>query len=245
MNGVTVVKAGGGLLEKPEAFLEAFSALEGAKVLVHGGGREATDLAKRLGIEAKMVEGRRITDAPMLEIVTMMYGGLMNKHLVAALQAAGINALGLTGADLGCIISAKRPPANGIDYGYVGDIKKVDARKLKTLLSDGITPVIAPLTFDGTTLLNTNADSVASAVAAALSPCTLIYCFEMPGVLDHEGRVIDKIDAAGFAALKADGTVSGGMIPKLDNAFASLGAGVTHVRITGAYNLEGGTLICR
>jgi len=247
---VTVVKVGGGVLEdceKQAALLKGFAAIEGAKVLVHGGGREATSLAARLGIEAKMVEGRRITDAAMLEIVTMTYGGLVNKRLVAGLQALGINAMGLTGADLHCITAHRRPIRDGLDFGYVGDIDNVDGAALSSLIAGEIVPVLAPLSFDGRTLLNTNADTIASCTATALAklhPVQLTFCFEKEGVLDAEGAVIEQIDKQRYEELKACGTVSAGMLPKLDNAFAALDKGVQAVRITSFQSLTGGTTIC-
>lgn len=252
MEKLTVLKVGGAVVEDPQAldaFLTGFAAMPGLKVLVHGGGREATKVAAQLGIRTKMVDGRRITDADMLRVVTMVYGGLVNKGVVAALQARGVNALGLTGADLGCMLAVKRP-VKDIDYGYVGDMRKVDTSILADLISRGVVPVMAPLSFDGKgTLLNTNADTIASSVAKALAErfeVTLVYCFEKAGVLkdpDDDASVIPLITKKSFAGLVSDGTVSGGMLPKLQNAFEALESGVKEVRITKADAPEGGTKI--
>ena len=192
MEKVTVVKVGGAIVEDSEQLaqlLKDFAAIPGKKVLVHGGGRRATKVAAALGIESKMVNGRRITDADMLEVVTMVYGGLVNKNLVAKLQANGVNALGLTGADMDVIHSHKRPLKDGIDFGYVGDVERANGKMLQTLINEGITPVMAPLTHDGKgNILNTNADTIASETAKALAPyydVTLIYSFEKKGVLSN------------------------------------------------------------
>lgn len=240
---LTVVKVGGKILETPDmmtTFLDGFARIKGLKLLVHGGGRSATRIAERLGIETKMVDGRRITDASMLEVVTMVYGGLVNKNTVAALQARGVNAIGLTGADMNIIESDKRPAA-AIDYGYVGDVRQVNAEALALLLDNGFTPVVAPLTHDGHgQMLNTNADTVAASVAQALSESydvSLIYCFEKPGVLsdpDDDNSAIPELTAESYARLREEGVISGGMIPKLDNAFQSISAGVKEVVITRA-----------
>ena len=252
MDKLTVLKVGGAVVEDPQAldaFLEGFAAMPGLKVLVHGGGREATKVAAQLGVPTKMVEGRRITDADMLRVVTMVYGGLVNKGVVAALQARGVNALGLTGADLGCMLAVKRP-VKDIDYGYVGDMEKVDTSILADLVARGVVPVMAPLSFDGKgTLLNTNADTIASSVAKALAErfeVTLVYCFEKAGVLkdpDDDASLIPLITKESFSGLASDGTVSGGMLPKLQNAFDALESGVKEVRITKADAPEGGSRI--
>ncbi len=252
MEKLTVIKVGGAVVEDPQALaglLKEFAAVAGLKVLVHGGGREATKVAAKLGVETKMVDGRRITDADMLRVVTMVYGGLVNKNIVAALQASGINALGLTGADLGCMLADKRP-VKTVDYGFVGDMRKVDTSILADLISRGVVPVMAPLSFDGKgSLLNTNADTIASSVAVALSErfdVTLVYCFEKKGVLsdpDNDDSVIPVITKDSFESLVADGTVAGGMIPKLQNALDAVGGGVREVRITRADSLLGGTSI--
>ena len=252
MEKLTVLKVGGAVVEDRQAldvFLAGFAALPGLKVLVHGGGREATRVAAQLGIETTMVNGRRVTDADMLRVVTMVYGGLVNKGVVAALQARGVNALGLTGADLGCMLAVKRP-VKDIDYGYVGDMEKVDTSILADLIARGVVPVMAPLSFDGKgSLLNTNADTIASSVAKALAErfeVTLVYCFEKAGVLrdpDDDSSVIPLITKESFAALASEGVVSGGMLPKLQNAFEALESGVKEVRITKADAPEGGTRI--
>ena len=189
---LTIVKVGGAVVEDEAQLtelLKAFAAIKGAKILVHGGGRRATKVAERLGIETKMVDGRRITDAAMLEVVTMVYGGLVNKHVVAMLQAQGVDAIGLTGADGDVIRSVKRPLKNGIDYGFVGDVKKVDGAKIAHFIDKNLVPVIAPLTHDGEgNILNTNADTMASETAKALASLydvTLIYSFEKKGVLSN------------------------------------------------------------
>mgnify|MGYP004474008139 FL=1 len=255
MEKVTIVKVGGAIVEDSEQLaqlLKDFAAIPGKKVLVHGGGRRATKVAAALGIESKMVNGRRITDADMLEVVTMVYGGLVNKNLVAKLQANGVNALGLTGADMDVIYSHKRPLKDGIDFGFVGDVERANGKMLQTLINEGITPVMAPLTHDGKgNILNTNADTIASETAKALAPyydVTLIYSFEKKGVLSNpedDDSVIPVITHADFERYKADGTVAGGMIPKLENALAAIDAGVKEVIITLATAIDGkhGTII--
>lgn len=255
MEKITIVKVGGAVVEDEAQLtqlLKDFAAIEGKKVLVHGGGRRATKVAAALGIESKMVNGRRITDADMLEVVTMVYGGLVNKNLVARLQAAGVNALGLTGADIDVIRSHKRPVKDGIDFGFVGDVEKANGQMLHTLINARITPVMAPLTHDGQGhILNTNADTIAGETAKALAPyydVTLIYSFEKKGVLsnpDDDNSVISEITREDFERYKADGTVAGGMIPKLDNAFDAIDAGVKRVIITLATAIDGqhGTVI--
>ena len=254
---LTIVKVGGAVVEDElqlSQLLKDFSAIEGRKVLVHGGGRKATKMAERLGIETKMVEGRRITDADMLEVVTMVYGGLVNKNLVAKLQANGVNALGLTGADADAIRSHKRPLKNGIDYGFVGDVDKANGEMLGRLIEAGITPVMAPLTHDGEGhILNTNADTIASETAKALADLydvTLIFSFEKKGVLrnpDDDDSVIATINHADFEYYKADGTISGGMLPKIENALSAVDAGVSKVIITLATAIDGkhGTTITK
>ena len=236
--------------------LRNFSAIEGRKVLVHGGGRKATKMAERLGIETKMVNGRRITDSDMLEVVTMVYGGLVNKNLVARLQANGVNAIGLTGADADVIRSHKRPVkmVDGlpVDYGFVGDVDNADGQMLSHLIEAGITPVMAPLTHDGEGhILNTNADTIASETAKALAQqydVTLIFSFEKKGVLanpDDDDSVIPVITRTLFEKYKADGTISGGMLPKIENALSAVDAGVSKVIITLATAIDGqhGTMI--
>ena len=248
---VTVVKVGGAVVEDPEQLaelLDNFSAIEGKKVLVHGGGRRATKIAAQLGIESNMVGGRRITDAEMLSVVTMVYGGLVNKNLVARLQAKGVNALGLTGADMDVIRSHKRPlksvkmddgTTQTVDFGYVGDVDYADGARFASLLDSGITPVVAPLTHDGEgNMLNTNADTMASTVAKALAErydVTLIFSFEKKGVLsnpDDDDSVIPVITRALYNKYVADGTISGGMMPKIENALEAVESGVKRVIIT-------------
>lgn len=264
MEKLTIIKVGGKIVEEEttlQQLLDNFSAIEGKKLLVHGGGRSATKLAAQMGIESVMIDGRRVTDADMLQVVTMVYGGLVNKNIVARLQACGINALGLTGADMNVILSHKRPPksikaADGteqtVDFGYVGDVDKANGEGLAEIIRQGITPVMAPLTHDGKgTLLNTNADTIAATTAKALAPhfdVTLIYTFEHAGVLrdpDDEDSLIPHIDKELFQQYKSDGTVSGGMIPKIENALEAIGAGVKKVIITHANAIDGqhGTII--
>ena len=252
---LTIVKVGGAVVEDEAQLaqlLKDFSAIPGRKALIHGGGRRATQVAASLGIESKMVGGRRITDAEMLSVVTMVYGGLVNKNLVARLQANGVNALGLTGADIDVIRSHKRPLKDGIDFGFVGDVDRADGQMLSRLIEAGITPVMAPLTHDGQGhILNTNADTIASETAKALAPfydVTLIYSFEKKGVLsnpDDDDSVIPTINRADFERYKADGTISGGMLPKIENALSAIDAGVGRVIITLATAIDGqsGTII--
>jgi acetylglutamate kinase len=252
---LTIVKVGGAVVEDEAQLaqlLKDFSAIEGRKLLVHGGGRKATKVAEALGIESKMVGGRRITDADMLNVVTMVYGGLVNKNLVARLQANGVNALGLTGADMDVIRSHKRPIKDGVDFGYVGDVDKANGQMLSKLIEEGIIPVMAPLTHDGQgNILNTNADTIASETAKALAPfydVTLIFSFEKKGVLrnpDDDDSVIPIISRADFIKYKTDGTISGGMLPKIENALGAIDSGVSRVIITLATAIDGqsGTII--
>ena len=248
---IQVIKIGGGVLENEaqrNQFLQQFAAIEGPKVLVHGGGRLATTMAERLGVETQMIDGRRVTDKETLDIVTMVYGGLVNKQVVAQLQTMGVNAIGLTGVDGGWMKSVKRPIKNGIDYGYVGDVTEVNGFYLRMLIGMGLTPVIAPITYsEEGLLLNTNADTVASMTAISLEPeVQLTFCFEKAGVLsnpDDESSLIPRITRESYTQLKANGIISGGMIPKIDNAFAAIEHGVQSVRITHASNLQGGTVI--
>ena len=261
---LNIIKVGGGVVENAASLaslLSQFARMEGRKVLVHGGGRLATSMATRLGIESRMVGGRRITDEEMLRVVTMVYGGLVNKNIVAGLQAKGVKAIGLTGADGDVIRSHRRPlkrvkmddgTEQMVDFGFVGDVDKVDARLLASLIESGNVPVVAPLTHDGEGhILNTNADTIASSVACALAEhydVTLTFCFEKAGVLrdaDDDSSVIREINEASFARLKSEGIVSGGMLPKLENAFASLRGGVSEVVITHWSDLrhERGTVI--
>jgi acetylglutamate kinase len=260
MKKLTIIKIGGNVIDNSEnlhQFLLDFTALPGDKILVHGGGKIATELGESLGVEAKMVDGRRITDIETLRIVTMVYAGLINKNMVAQLQAKGNNAIGLTGADGNIIKAKKRPiikvsPTGGdleggsIDYGFVGDLDEnsVSSSTLDNLLKAGLTPVLCAITHDGDTqLLNTNADTIASAVAVAMSSLyetRLVYCFEKKGVLkdvNDDATVVREIRANEFEGLKADGTVAGGMIPKLQNAFEAINKGVKAVYIGKADEL--------
>lgn len=251
---LTVVKVGGGVLEDVASladFLNRFVALPGLKILVHGGGRVATKLSEQLNIESKMVDGRRITDAGTIDIVTMVYGGLINKKTVAALQARGCNSGGFTGTDMNLITAHKRP-VKDIDYGFVGDIAKVNHEALANLLNIGITPVIAPLTHDGKgQLLNTNADSIASEIAGAMAglyEVSLVFCFEKPGVLsdsENDNSVIMELNPSSYQSFKEVGIIHSGMIPKIDNSFDALQKGVRQVIITSAstLNLNSGTRI--
>lgn len=250
---LTIIKVGGKIVEEPESLgnlLRDFALIDGFKLLVHGGGRSATRLASELGVETRMIDGRRITDDAMLRIVTMVYGGLVNKTVVAQLQSMGLDAIGLTGADLNIIRSHKRP-VKDIDYGWVGDVDEVNSKMLEGLLKIGAVPVIAPLTHDKSGhLLNTNADTMAGETAramASLFDVTLVYCFEKPGVLMDEkddDSVIPFIDRGAFSDLVSSGIVSGGMIPKIENALQAVDAGVKEVIITRAdslSNLNAGT----
>ena len=249
-----IIKVGGAVVEDEtqlRQLLSDFRNIEGRKILVHGGGRRATAIAAKLGIETKMVNGRRVTDAEMLEVVTMVYGGLVNKTIVARLQALGIDAAGLTGADMDCIRSHRRPPVSisgqegALDYGFVGDVDSVSAAKIAHFIEAGITPVIAPLTHNGQgQMLNTNADTIAAEVAKGMAAegydVTLVYCFEKAGVLanaDNETSVIPLITSDSFRQLVADGTISGGMLPKIENALAATHAGVSRVLITHSTDL--------
>ena len=269
MDKINVIKVGGAVVEDSASLTELinqFATMPGYKVLVHGGGRSATKIAAQLGIESHMVGGRRITDESMLQVVTMVYGGLVNKHIVAALQAKGVNAVGLTGADMDIIRSHKREPKmvtmdDGskqlVDFGFVGDVDFANGRRLAALVKpqegvEAVVPVVAPLTHDGKgNILNTNADTMAATVAKALTEefeVTLTYCFEKPGVMvdaDDDDSVIPSINTQSYEQLKADGIVSGGMIPKLDNAFESLEAGVKRVVITHFTDIQAshGTVI--
>lgn len=253
---LTIIKVGGKIVENSEslnALLKDFAAVEGKKLLVHGGGRSATQMAARLGVETKMVDGRRITDEAMLEVVTMVYGGLVNKRIVAGLQALGIDAVGLTGADMNIVLSDKRK-VSAVDYGWVGDVKRVNAEAVATLIESGCCPVVAPLTHDGCGhMLNTNADTMAGEMAKAMAAhydVTLMFCFEKPGVLADENddsSLIPTITPSVLDDLKRRGVVSGGMIPKLDNAIACVSAGVESVVITQADRIAdpyAGTKIC-
>ncbi len=254
MNKLTVIKVGGKIVEEEESLkqlLDDFARIEGHKILVHGGGRSATKIAERLGIQSNMVDGRRITDAATLQIVTMVYGGLVNKNIVARLQALDVNALGLTGADMDVIRSEKRP-VKAIDYGFVGDVKHVKSETLQWLIDKDIVPIMAPLTHDGKgNILNTNADTIAAETAQAMSAhydVTLVYCFEKKGVLmdeNDDNSVIPRLDKELYQKYIDEGVITGGMLPKLDNAFRSIEKGVKAVIITQASEIgkDSGTRI--
>ena len=237
------------MVEEPELLnrlLDDFNTITGYKILVHGGGKAATDLATRLGVETKMVDGRRITDLETLEIVTMVYGGLINKRVVAGLQARNCNALGLTGADLD-LIRARKRPVEDIDYGYAGDVENVNSRELRLILGENVIPVVAPLTHDGHgTMLNTNADTIASRLAIELShyyKVLLFFCFEKRGVLSDpldDNSVLGELSEPQFIEHQESGIISSGMIPKLYNGFKALHNGVSEVLITNPENFYKG-----
>lgn len=261
MQSIKVIKIGGNVVDNPgklQQFLRDFASLAGPKVLIHGGGKVATAISKGLGIEAQMIGGRRVTDAETLRIVTMVYAGLINKNIVAALQGEGCNALGLCGADGGLIRSKKRAvTAEGVDYGFVGDPVDFNLATATALIDGGLVPIVAPITYDAEngTLLNTNADTVAQTVAVGLArkyPVELVYCFEKQGVLkdvNDDNSVISNIDPALYEQLKADGIVADGMLPKLENAFKAIGSGVGSVVICAAERLTmpgyGGTTLSK
>ncbi len=247
MQPLYVIKIGGNIIDNDallKAFLQEFAKIEGNKILVHGGGKLATQLAAELDIPQQMIEGRRITDAASLKVVTMVYAGFINKNIVAQLQALGCNAVGICGADGNAILAHKRIHA-GIDYGFVGDVDAVNSSFLQSLLLDNKTVVIAPITHDGCgQLLNTNADTIAQETARAMCEqyeVQLIYSFEKPGVLldaADENTVITSLNPAYYEALKKEQKIFAGMIPKLDNAFAALQSGVKKVIIGKAENLQ-------
>jgi acetylglutamate kinase len=244
-----IFKIGGGIIDDLpllQEFLREFSRVAGPKILVHGGGKGANEMLKALGIAPQMVNGRRITDAATLDLVTMFYAGKTNKQVVALLQAAGVNALGLSGAD-GNVIEARKRPVGDIDYGFVGDLLEagINTRLLRQLLGSGLTPVFCAITHDGQgQLLNTNADTIASTLARALAGAyrvELHFCFEKDGVLtdvSDENSVVPEITPARYEALKASGAIAAGMLPKLDNAFAALAAGVDKVVIENALKIN-------
>lgn len=242
-----IFKIGGKVVEDKEQlpeFLKAFTDLKGKKILVHGGGKWVSEMCQKLGIEVNMVDGRRITDAPTLEVVKMMLAGVANKNVVSKLQGFGCNAIGLTGADGNTILADKRPLKNGIDFGFVGDVKNVSANVISSLIDSGLIPVFAAMTHDGKgNLFNTNADTIASSVAVGLSDLfevELNYCFELNGVLksiDDPESVISEINQSNYPGLKDDGIINSGMIPKIDNAIDALTAGVKAVRIMNSKHI--------
>lgn len=243
MSRLLILKIGGEVLDNPalrDSLLTDFATISGPRILVHGGGKTGTEIAQRLGVETEMVNGRRITSADMLDVALMVYGGLMNKQLVSRLQALNINALGLSGADLDMVRANKRP-AGDIDYGFVGDVGKINAAQLQQLLNHDITPVLAPLSHDGAgQMLNTNADTIASETARAMAgshEVHLAFTFGKAGVLldvDDDSSLVRHLNPAEYERLRASGQIAGGMIPKLDNAFAALRAGVHRVYICHA-----------
>ena len=250
-----IIKIGGKLINDDVELtrcLEAFDKIEGHKILVHGGGRKATELSDQLDIEVKIIDGRRITSAATLEVAIMVFAGLINKTIVARLQARDVNALGLSGAD-GDTISAVKRPVNKIDYGYVGDIKSINISLINTLLANNVTPVFCALSHDRQgQMLNTNADTIAAQLAIALSKkydVTLSYCFEYKGVLldiSDPDVSIGSMSSATFEAMKKNGAINSGMIPKLSNGFDALKEGVSKVAISGIDNLldhNGATLL--
>jgi len=236
-----VFKVGGNVIDddaKLSEFLTAFSTIKGKKVLIHGGGKVATRLAKKMNLETKMIDGRRITDEPMLEIVTMAYAGKVNKSIASQLLSLGQRAVGVAGFDGGTLTSVKRPVKNGLDFGLVGDIEKTDPTFLKTLLSNEFVPVLAPLTNDTSgQILNTNADTIANEVAVSLSTdyeVNLIYVFELSGVMKNindKNSLVKEINHDYYIHLKEEGVIKDGMIPKLDNAFNAIDRGVKQVSI--------------
>lgn len=248
MKKLFVIKIGGNVLDRPaalESFLSDFAAIGDSKILIHGGGALATKLGEQLSIESKYVNGRRITDAQTLDLVTMVYGGLINKQVVAQLQKKGVNAMGLTGAD-GRLIQATRRPAGAVDYGFVGDLNPASVNRplLSTLLEQGVVPVVAPLTLGDGTMLNTNADTIASSLAVAMGETynvRLVYCFEKTGVLEDVNKpesTIRHMDGKRYADLLAAGALHDGILPKLENAFAAIHAGVREVLIGDAADLS-------
>ena len=248
-NTLHILKIGGQIIEEPAKLTETidtFLALPGAKILVHGGGRRATRMAGQLGIPTQMVDGRRLTDAATLEVVTMVYAGLVNKTLVSRLQARGCNAIGLSGADAGSILARKRTGSE-VDYGFAGDIQTVNTGTIHALLTAGLTPVFCPITHDGQgQLLNTNADTIAGRLAAALAgpfAVSLHFCFEKDGVLaspDDDTSVIPQLNRQAYDDYRQNGRIAGGMLPKLDNAFAALEQRVRSVAIGSARSIAAG-----
>ncbi len=261
MPHLTIIKVGGAIVDNPTQLailLREFAAIDGPKILVHGGGRRATMYATKLGIPTRIVNGRRVTDRDTLDVAIMVYGGLVNKNIVASVASLGVNAVGMTGADMGIVRARKRgmvrvdTPEGGetIDFGYVGDVVDVDHERLTWLLGEGITPIIAPITVDvGGQLLNTNADGLARAVAVACASSfdvSLIYVFEKEGVLlneDDPHTLVRRMTNEEYQEYKSRGIIRGGMLPKMGNAIAAIEGGVKEVRITSYKNLFGGTIV--
>ena len=250
---LSIIKIGGNIIDNPtelRQFLDNFSNIEGNKILVHGGGKSATKMGQSIGLSPQMIDGRRITDQPMLDVVVMIYAGEINKNIVAQLQANNTNAMGFCGADGNLIQSTKRNHPT-IDYGFVGDVEKVNTVLLETLISNGIIPVFCAITHDGKgQLLNTNADTIASELAIALSEVfevTLNYCFEKAGVLfdaEDNSSVILSINQELYSKLKDEKAIHSGMIPKLDNCFNSLFKGVQKIKIGHHSMLKDSEAIC-
>ena len=248
MDKLSVVKIGGNVIEDAKQladFLSAFSQMQGAKILVHGGGKKATVMAKKLGVPVKIIEGRRITDAENLDIITMLYGGKINKNIVAQLQAIGCNAIGLSGADGNAIQAVKRPKKE-IDFGFVGDVTEINTSLFKLLLQSQHLPVCCAITHDQNgQLLNTNADTIAASLAKGLSKfyeVSLFYCFEMPGVLkkiEDKESVIGEITPKSYTELKNNNVIHSGMIPKIENCFEALKKGVSEVKIGSPQMISG------
>ena len=237
---LSIIKIGGNVINSKtdlDSFLSDFAQLQGLKILVHGGGRKATEIADSMGLEPKMIGGRRVTDEANLEVVTMVYAGLLNKSIVAKLQAKACNALGLSGADAN-VIKAHKRIVKEIDYGFAGDIDEVESKTISLFLNAGITPVFSAITHNKKgQLLNTNADTIAAEVAKGLSAdfeVELIYCFEKNGVLkdvEDDASVIENINSETYTFLKSEGVINEGMLPKLENCFNSLQNGVGKVII--------------
>ncbi len=248
MESLRIFKIGGKVVENAQQldrFLSEFSQIKGPKILVHGGGKWVTEMSQKLGISVKMLDGRRITDAETLEVVKMMLAGVANKNVVSLLQKYGCNAIGLTGADANSILATRRPVKNGIDYGFVGDVVRVNASMIQNLLGSHLVPVFAAMTHDGQgNMLNTNADTIAASLAvglATLYAVELVYCFELNGVLgnlEDPDSVINFIDAGNYKSLKSEKIINEGMIPKIDNAFDALTKGVKTVRICSASAMQ-------
>lgn len=245
---LTIIKIGGKVVDQAEelnVLLEQFSLLSGKKILVHGGGKTASELLQNMGIKPNMVFGRRVTDTETLKVVQMVYGGLINTNVVAQLQAKNCNAIGMNGADGNTILAVKRP-AKEVDFGFVGDVQKVNSATIITILENGFIPVFCALTHDGRgQILNTNADAIASQLASALSEdynVDLVYCFELMGILEDpadEKSVIPEINEKSYTKYKENQIITGGMIPKVDNSFEALRKGVQNVLITNYKNIDG------
>ena len=248
MSKLNIIKIGGNVIEDSkllDSFLSDFASIKEHKILVHGGGKDASKLAKKLGVNTNIIDGRRITDSSNLEIITMVYGGKINKFIVAKLQGLNCNAIGVSGADCNSITAVKRP-IKEIDYGFVGDIDKINTNLFKLLLENKITPVCCAISHDGKgQLLNTNADTIASVLAIELSKLysvSLLYCFEKKGVLNIEKsdqKILELITPTSYINLKSKGVINSGMIPKIDNCFNALKSGVKIVKIGSPKIIKG------